>query len=193
MAVESIEQSGLRWFVSQNPHTFPVGSVREEALIFYRVLDEIFQQTAIIPFRFPTIFSSEQEALAHFADHAEEYSSALIRLRNVVQMEIRISFRVPSSARSDSQTKPTGAEYLRNLHSRNAALEAAANQLRDSNATFTKGWRQTGSAESIRCFVLIDRSIIDKFRIELQAVTIQPELIARLSGPWPASQFLKES
>ncbi len=191
--VETIDQGGLRWFVSQSQQMLPVGSVREEALSFYRVLDEIFQQTAIIPFRFPTIFSNEQEALSHFAEHAEKYSLALIRLGSVVQMEIRISFRIPTPAQSNSSTKPTGAEYLRNLHSRNAVLEAAANELRNSAAVFTKGWNQTGSAESACCFVLIDRSMVDQFRIELQAVTIHPELTARLSGPWPATQFLKET
>jgi hypothetical protein len=153
------------------------------------VLEEIFQQAAIIPFRFPNAFPAEPDVIAYMEEHSKEYGSALNRLRTMVQMEIRI--RANNSV-SEPETKPSGAEYLRRIQARHAFLEKMAHEFRQAGARWIEGWRQRDSSEGIRCFALIDRAMIKNFQAELEKTPVQPDLVARLSGPWPATQFLKE-
>ncbi len=200
--VKSIEQDGLQCFASQSASAVQPsnGSIREAALVFHRVLDEIFQRAAIIPFRFPTILSAESEVIAHLKEHSEEYRAALTRLRDMVQMEIRLQFRVSQSqqriARSPTrqgiEAKPSGTEYLRRIRARHEKLEAVAKQFRQASDRMAKGWRQSDSSEGIRCFILLERGSVNEFQSEVQAVEVDSDIEARLSGPWPASHFLKE-
>lgn len=196
--IEIIEHDGLRCFVSQSVSQLADGSIREAALAFHRVTEEIFKQTAVIPFRFPTILSAESEAIAHLKEHSEEYRVALTRLRDMVQMEIRLHFRDSRSQeglpepRPGTEPKPSGTEYLRKLQARHAKLEAAAKEFRQASSRLTKGWRQRDSSEGIRCFILIERGSVGEFQSGVQAIEVDPEIEARLSGPWPTSHFLKE-
>jgi len=186
MAVESLEHDGLRCFVSESK-SVSGKQVREDALIFHRVLNDIFQQAAIIPFRFPTILSDRPEVIAHLTEHSEEYASALSRLRDLVQMELRIQLKESSF---EASAKPSGTEYLRNLQAMRAKLEMVAQEFRQVGAGWIKEWRQRESSHGIRCFALIDRTAVIDFQREIGNVPVQSELTARLSGPWPATQFL---
>jgi hypothetical protein len=188
IAVETVEHDGLRCFVSES-NSITGKEVRDDALTFHRVLNDLFRQTAIIPFRFPTILSDRSEVIAHLKQHSEEYSSALSRLRDLVQMELRIQFK---ESGPEAAAKPSGTEYLRNLQARRAKLEMVAQEFRRSGARRIKEWRQRESSHGIRCFALIDRTAVIDFQREIGNIPIQSELTARLSGPWPATQFLSE-
>src|SRR5229473_1382541 len=65
MTVESVDESGLRCFVSRRESELPMSSLatREEALAFHSVLQELFRQTTIIPFRFPTLLAESPGSL----------------------------------------------------------------------------------------------------------------------------------
>ncbi len=188
MLVETVEHNGLRVFVSESKSGSPK-DVRDHALTFHRVLKDIFQSAAIIPFRFPTILSDRSEVIAHLTEHSEEYASALSRLRDLVQMEVRIQFK---EGGPDTAAKPSGREYLRHIQARRAKLEMAAKEFRQLGASLIKAWRQRDSTHGIRCFALIDRTAVIDFQREIGNIPIRPELTARLSGPWPATQFLTE-
>src|SRR5207253_6937338 len=95
MPVKAVVAGPLQCFVSR----FESGSmegkatIRESALEFHRTVQELFRQAAVVPFRFPTILADENEISAFLAKHSSEYESALLRLRDAVQMEIRIEER----------------------------------------------------------------------------------------------------
>ena len=188
MLVESVEHKGLRCFVSEST-SVDGKQVREDALTFHRVLNHLFRQAAIIPFRFPTILADRPEVTAHLTEHSEEYASALSRLRNLVQMELRIQFK---ESGPDTPAKPSGTEYLRHIQARHAKLETVAQEFRQLGARQIKEWRQRESSLGIRCFALIDRTSVSDLRKKIGNMPIQLELTARLSGPWPATQFLSE-
>jgi len=188
MLVETVEHNGLRCFVSESKSA-DGKDVRDEALAFHRVLKDIFQQGAIIPFRFPTTLPDRSKVIAHLTEHLEEYTSALSRLRDLVQMELRIQSQENGP---ETQVKASGTEYLRNIQARRAKLEMAAKEFRQLGAGFIKAWRQRDSTHGIRCFALIDRTAVIDFQREIGNIPIQSELTARLSGPWPATQFLTE-
>ncbi len=201
--IQSVEHGDLRCLVSP-PSTedspLPASQLRDAALAFHRVIDKIFDQTAIIPFRFPTLLSGETELIAYLAEHLVEYRAALTRLRDMVQMEIRLQFKGSTSNRGiaessgvlGAEAKPSGTAYLQKISAQHEKLDVAAKELRQACLSFTKGWRQRDSSEGIRCFALVERGSVGRFQTELRTVGIEPDLDARLSGPWPASQFLKE-
>jgi len=81
-AIETIRIQDLQCFASQFDPQDLVGKapIQEAALDFNRVLQELLQQIAIIPFRFPTILT-DRTALSQFlTEHQAEYSEALHRL-----------------------------------------------------------------------------------------------------------------
>src|SRR5207249_11657176 len=75
--------------------------LQTSALEFHRVLSEIFKSTAIIPFRFPTIFDNEEQLMRRLQERAPEYAALLDKFRDLVQMEIRVTnakLRAPSES-----------------------------------------------------------------------------------------------
>ena len=85
----------LRCFVSDFAAQMPYAPVPEMVKAFNQVLQRIFAQAVIIPFRFPTIVESEDMLRQFVESRSAEYSGALKRLRNKVQMDVRIIFKAP--------------------------------------------------------------------------------------------------
>lgn len=189
MAVESLEQFGLRCFVSRSASsdTMLGSPAREAALAFHRVLQAIFRQGAIIPFRFPTLLADEAEVTGHLNEHAAEYHEALGRLRDLVQMEIHLRGRGP-----ELNVQATGTEYLRSRQAQHSVLETTAGQLRQACQSWISGWRQQTSGHHIRCYALVGRGAVAKFERALVSLEMPASVSARVSGPWPATEFVSE-
>ncbi len=189
--VESFTDSGLRCFVSalDKPEALTGQPARQVAMEFYRVLQEIFRQATVIPFRFPTVVTANSELQAHLDEHAEEYKNALERLREMVQMEIRITERESSSA---NEPVTSGKEYLSSRRDRARELEAAANKFRQAGETWIREWRQRTTQQGIRCFALVHRDFQQDFAERARGEPIPAVFATRVSGPWPATEFIKE-
>ncbi|PYX83459.1 MAG: hypothetical protein DMG70_10370 [Acidobacteria bacterium] len=191
MAVESVEHSGLRCFVSRSSSSDAMlgPPAREAALAFHRVLQEIFRQTAIIPFRFPTVLSDEAELTGHLGEHAAEYHEALGRLRDVVQMEVRLDLE---GSQQGAPERQTGTGYLKGRQAEQAALEKLAGQFQEAGRNWIRGWHQHVSRHHIRCYALVSRRGVAEFERALVVVDVPPRVSARVSGPWPATEFVSE-
>lgn len=187
-AVEAIEAGGVRCFYSRVPEESSGTRAQDGALAFHRVLQEVFAQTAILPFRFPTIVEAEPELTAHILEHAVEYRRTLVRLRDLVQMEILIQAN-PTSRKSEESS---GAQYLRKRLAQQKMLETAAEGLRTRVAFLVQGWRQRESKDGLRCFMLLGRGHVSQLRAALSGVQLSPDLGVRVSGPWPATEFVNE-
>src|SRR6266699_3670547 len=87
--VERVEGPGLAAVLSRNvdSNVWLRAPVRTSALEFHRVIMELFESAAIIPFRFPTIFESDDELGAHLVERADEYESLLNQVADFVQTE----------------------------------------------------------------------------------------------------------
>jgi hypothetical protein len=189
-ATESIQHAGLQCLLSRLDPDHAAGlSGRDAALSFHRVLQEIFQQTAIIPFRFPTTIQEEPELLRFLDEHAEDYRESLTRLRDLVQMEIRIAWTITDH---DIAGHPTsGTDYLRQKHQRQAQLTTVAESLRSAVKLSITDWRERGSADGRQLFALIPRSAMNQFQGQLAGMKIDPDIVVRVSGPWPATEFIQ--
>src|SRR5579872_2481017 len=104
-----VEMRNLAAFTSSNTDksNWLRPQLQTSALEFHRVLSEVFKSTAIIPFRFPTIFDNEEQLSERLQERSSEYTALLGKFRDLVQMEIRIT--------SPDLKKPaeSGTQYLK--------------------------------------------------------------------------------
>ena len=189
MKVGQLQHGGLCCFFSpleSREHLARVPVV-ESALAFHHTLQNLFQQATVIPFRFPTVVESEEELQLDLQENGPRYEEALARLRNMVQMEVRITEMKGAAA---SQQPASGREYLRGRQARADALAAAAQQFRQATREWVAEWRQRRVQEGMRCYALMHREALAGFQQAAQGVTASAPG-SRVSGPWPPIEFLE--
>jgi hypothetical protein len=186
--VRWIDVGGLRCFVSDFAAQMPYAPVPEMVKAFNQVLQRIFAQAVIIPFRFPTIVESEDSFRQFVESRAAEYRDALKRLRNKVQMDVRISFKVADNMKSPSQS---GKGYLEGRRERYQKAQSVMNEFRRVSTSLAEGWIQRDTSSGIRGFALVDRSSLAVFLEKIGTVVTPAGISARLTGPWPPSEFVE--
>jgi hypothetical protein len=195
MPVEGVEESGLRCFFSMPgsiDHVLGLPA-KQAALTFHHVVQAIFEQVAVIPFRFPTILQSEAEVRSYLSNEEHVYHEALNRLRRMVQMEVQLSRsggEAANSAETSSARQSSGTEYLRSRQSLQNELAKGAAAFRALGDDLVRDWRERPSAQNLRCFALIERDSVNDFKNKAATVQLASNVQARVSGPWPASEFV---
>jgi hypothetical protein len=188
-AIVRVELAGLAAFTSSNTDksNWLRSQLQRSALEFHRVISEIFESTAVVPFRFPTVFDNEEQLIERLQERASEYSALLGKFGELVQMEIRIT--------SPDIKKPaeSGMQYLRIRQTATSMIEKFAVELRAALSVLLQDWRQRSSKDGIRAFALINRTQVVDFRTMLRNTPIPRELSVRASGPWPVSEFIEPS
>lgn len=161
--------------------------LRTSALEFHRVLRRIFETTAIVPFRFPTIFDTSEQVEELVQQRSGEYVTLLDRFASSVQMEIRVSGGTPSP-RAQS-----GTDYLNIRQQSIQAVERFAFQLKEDLSCVLQEWRQRVARNELRAFALIPRNKTEQFEKAARAIVVPQGLQARVSGPWPVSEFIESA
>jgi hypothetical protein len=159
--------------------------VKASALQFHHVVSAIFAHAAVVPFRFPTLVADENELTSHLRAHAAEYRDALVRLRGMVQMEMRIS-HAASSASGES-----GTQYLRHRQERHAHLREAACNVRNATQLLVNDWRERETNKGWRCYALVARGQAGKFQEMVRSLEAPSGLQLKVTGPWPATEFIQ--
>jgi hypothetical protein len=187
--ISRVETTNLAAFTSSNTDksNWLRPQLQTSALEFHRVLSDIFKSTAIIPFRFPTVFDNEEQLIQRLKERAGEYTELLAKFRHLVQMEIRVT--------SPDLKKPaeSGTQYLKVRQSAAAGIEKFTAEVRVTLSDMTQDWRQRPSKEGTRAFVLIGRQEVAEFRKKMLHTPVPRELSVRVSGPWPVSEFIEQS
>jgi Gas vesicle synthesis protein GvpL/GvpF len=187
--VRWIDAGRLRCFVSDFAAQMPYAPVPEMVRAFNQVLQRIFAQAVIIPFRFPTIVESEDTLRQFVESRAAEYSGALERLRNKVQMDVRIIFKARESVNSSSSK--SGREYLEGRRGRYQQAQSVMDEFRRVSNSLAEEWIQRDTPSGIRSFALVDRSSLAVFLEIIGSVVTPAEISARITGPWPPSEFVE--
>lgn len=185
--VEQVLAAGLRCFFSRfhSRDQFSQIPPIQSALAFHHVLKALFEQAAIIGFRFPTVVEDEPELLQYLREHEAEYREALARLRHMVQMEIHIA----AAGELEQLASPSGREYLQMRQQRVAAVESTAERFHRAAGPWIVEWRQRWNGAGMRCYALLSRDAVAAFRQAAQALTSSASV--RLTGPWPPSEFVE--
>ena len=177
-----VAEAGLSAISSQIEKTsISSANFQQAALEFHNVVHAIFRQTAVVPFRFPT-WLSQAELRQHLRSEAMPYRTFLSQHANHVQMEARIRL-APSE---QAAVSATGTEHLRAraLHLR--MVRETAEQTKQAVFNQVIEWRERETPDGLRLYALVERGSIAAFREKLS----QRDIV-RVSGPWPATEFLE--
>ncbi len=183
-----LEVANLAAFVSRSADSsgWLRSPLRTSALEFHRVLRQLFSATAILPFRFPTIFEHQSELAQHLERRSREYGALLEKFSSFAQMEARVGY-------PDSETAIaacSGAEYLLQRQRRfHRAGEFAVELQRAAGASATE-WRQRTTRLELRSFALVERDKIPEFKVNVAQAVVPAGMHVRISGPWPVTEFL---
>jgi len=186
--VRSIDMGILRCFVSDFGAHAPHEPVPEMVKAFNRVLQQIFEQAAIIPFRFPTVVEGEDVLRNFIGSRAAEYSSALHRLRNKVQMDVRISNN--TGVEATDGTSQSGKDYLELKRAGYQRVQSIVEEFQRASGSLAEKWVQRDTASGIRGFALVDRTSLSLFLENIRRVRTPAGISARITGPWPPSEFV---
>jgi hypothetical protein len=188
MPLRNVRSGNLQCLVSDFETSSGAGRslIKDAALEFNGILQDLLKQSTIVPFRFPTVLADENELLEFLTEHAE-YEETLARLRGTVQMDIRVE-----AQGSGPPLKPSGAEYLRGREARYGTLQEIAAQFHRAGKAWVREWRDRDTARGLRCSALLGREHVNAFLAAAKQVRIPPRCNARVSGPWPPAEFVKE-
>jgi hypothetical protein len=144
-----------------------VTTAKDEALAFARVLQHFFAQQALATW---------------LGVNAATVARELARLRDVVQMELNFTGRPPAAAAEG------GRAYLEARRDAQRSLAERASVAREALADLVAEWRQRETRAGIRCYALVPRGREHEFMARI-GVTAGEQGI-RVTGPWPAAEFL---
>ncbi len=178
--LQSISESGLIALCSElERNSISVGNFQQAALEFHHVIQAVFAETAIIPFRFPT-WLMEEEIKSNLRQESARYKDFLRKHADHVQMEVRIQ------ARAVTTTKPTsGTEHLRRRAAEIGRLNEQTSELKTLLGNTVIEWRNREVPDGVRLYALVSRKSVEDFREKLRLGGV------RASGPWPATEFLE--
>jgi Gas vesicle synthesis protein GvpL/GvpF len=186
-----MQVSGLACFYSEHS-TLAAGNTRERALEFHQIVKHLFELGEIIPFRFPTLLADRAEIASEIEKHSPEYKEGFAKIRGRVQIEIRIRPRVPEKEAIVRNAASAGTGYLQARYDRYLQLRSAADALRAAAGEFIENWREREYSDHLRCFGLIARDSYGAVQPGMARASLPSHIEARVSGPWPPTEFLKE-
>ena len=187
-AVQRREVAGMACYYGELKQT-PAKFAKEDALVFYKVITAIFSRTAVIPFRFPTVVEGLGELEVYLETEGHELLESLQRLRESVQMEVRLHYGEQSAA----EVAESGTAYLKDRQRTHEILEQLAESARDFLGDIVESWHTKEVPNGMRCYALIHRSEIATFKSKSDALKSEGEVRVAVSGPWPPTEFLHDA
>jgi hypothetical protein len=188
--------------VSAYDRSAPLGqqSVMEHA----RVVSECFRQCTVLPFRFATIFESD-DALRHAVRcNRRTFHESLERLRGKAEMHIKVMMREDGILPEAILQRPparAGGEYLERLHeiaSRDRERQTKARAVSVQVNKLLAPLEQEITCKRIDAGVvidiahLIDATSLQKYQTRYNSAMRQfKNYEISLSGPWPPYHFMR--
>jgi hypothetical protein len=183
--VETVAEGDLIALVSAlEPAQLASEQLQKAALQFHNTISSVFKSRAVVPFRFPA-FLSKEEFQSHLGSRAGAYEAFLRAHAGDVQMQVAIT-----APQAPESTASSGAEYMRRLASASREHEDLAAKLRESASGIALKWAQR---DNTRLFALLRRGAEAGFRERLSAVSLPKGVMIRVTGAWPASEFLPQA
>ena len=159
--------------------------LQASALDFHRVLNHVFKSAAVIPFRFPTVFDDKEQLIGRVQERANEYDALLGKFSDLVQMEIRIT---NSDLKKPSES---GTQYLKLRQTASVVVGKFTAELQTALSALSHDWRERLSKDGTRAFILLARTQVADFQKTMRTAAVPSGLKVRVSGPWPATEFME--
>ena len=183
----------------------PDGKLEQSAVVEHaRVVSSCFERTTVLPFRFGTLFDSDEALRRAVRANRRQFLTTVERLKGKAEMHIKVVVKDGSLRETlDHIALPTaaGGEYLRTLRekahrhrerqTKAKSLSTQVNRLFhpiEEEVSFRKG----GSGDMMLDIAhLIDHKSIEKYQTKFNsgAARIKGCEVV-LSGPWPPYHFM---
>jgi len=185
--VQVLECGPVRLLWSDIPWPFQPEHLQQNAVEFHEVVHHVFRQTAVVPFRLLSTFEDRGLLERFAADHQLAIAADLERLAPYVQMEsvIYAIAERPGPATS-------GTEYLRARALQAGIMRGHAELLRRAVDNISAEVRLRENKNGFRLFALVKRGAEQSFPDAIVGTEIPKGLSRRISGPWPAAEFMSE-
>jgi hypothetical protein len=187
--VKVLTEGKLNLLWSEVDWPFDPASMQRNAVEFHGVVNHVFDQTAVAPFRLLTVFEDEWSLTAFAAQHHEGFVADLERLKSFVQMECVVYFVRPQRKVDASPGKVSAQQNAELWH----MVKEHVQKTNDALSDISRDVRVREIKSGNRIFVLVKRGKADAFRAAVQNVAVPQAIARRISGPRPASEFLSES
>jgi hypothetical protein len=166
--------------------------MQQSAVEFHGVVHHVFKQTAVIPFRLLSVLDDEAAMLQFAEENQASFTEDLERLKDFVQMEFVVYPAPQQASPAVPADASSGKAYLeqkaRALHSSAGFVRAA----QDAVAHLSHDVRMRETKNGTRIFVLVKRGQEKDFHNAASAAPVPEHLSRRISGPWPAAEFLSD-
>jgi len=186
--VQLMSSGGLGVLWSEVEWPFAPDQMQRSAIEFHQVVRHVFDQTAVIPFRLLSVFEDRQALAAFVAENEERFLADLERLKDFVQMEC-VVYPAPSQAQAGSSS---GKAYLEKKAVAMRFSEGFTQAVRDAVAHLGHEVRVREGKNGTRIFALVRRGSESDFRQAVSVLPLPQHLSRRISGPWPAAEFLSD-
>lgn len=184
--VQLMSTGGLGLLWSEVEWPFAPDQMQRSALEFHEVVRHVFNQAAVIPFRLLSVFEDQQALTAFVAENHARFLEDLERLKSFVQMEC-VVYPAPGQAQAGASS---GKAYLEKKAVAMRSSEGFAQAVRDAVAHLSGEVRLREGKNGTRIFVLVERGRESDFRQAVSVLSLPEHLSRRISGPWPAAEFL---
>jgi len=185
--VQAVEHNGVACHFSDSTESHP-SSAQADALAFWSVVDRLFQQNTVIPFRYPTLMKDEPAIRNFLATNAEIYLNELQRMRGLVQAKIKIS-EAASTPALKTTSPASGTEYLKKRQRISQSITGAVEAAKETGSDLVRDWKQLQRKDATILFALIERGALTELKsriLKLDNVAAQ----VSVSGPWPPAEFV---
>jgi len=185
--VYEVEDLGLRaWYSEVEADTFSgADHVTKAALEFHHFVSAVFREGTVLPFRFPTILESADELRTHLEEKVKWYTAALRHSEGMAQFEARIlnKTKLPSEAES-------GTRYLEQRKKLKERTSEAVAALLSGLDDYVREHHVKESPQGTRVYLLVETARVAPFRDMAGKIAVPDGFEIRLTGPWPATEFL---
>jgi hypothetical protein len=190
--VQLMSNGGLGLLWSEVEWPFVPDHMPRNALEFHEVVRHVFKQTAVIPFRLLSVFEDQKALKAFVAENEGRFLDDLERLKSFVQMEC-VVYPAPRQVQGQAQAgSSSGKAYLEEKAVAMRSSEGFAQAVRDAVAHLSHEVRVREGKNGTRIFVLVERGRESDFRQTVSVLPLPEHLSRRVSGPWPAAEFLSD-
>ncbi|HZD93136.1 MAG TPA: GvpL/GvpF family gas vesicle protein [Candidatus Sulfotelmatobacter sp.] len=189
-AVQVMAAGELRLLWSEVEWPFPPEHMQRFAVEFHGVVHHILRQAAVVPFRLLSVFETTEAVAAFAGEHEGAFIADLKRLKSVVQMECVI-YPAPSGAK-EPVDPGSGAAYLREKAEMARVIGQQVSDVQTALGSLARDIRVREGRNGTRVFALVERGRESEFRSMIEQAGKPAQLARRVSGPWPAAEFLSE-
>lgn len=186
--MQVMEAGQLRLLWSSVAWPFDPANMQQHAVQFHGVVHHIFKQVAVVPFRLLSVFDDQASLASFIAENQSGFLQDLDRLRNFVQMEF-VVYPAPGTIQPNTSS---GTAYLRQKATALRSAEGLVHAMRETIAHLCSEVHTRENKNGTRVFALVDRGRENEFRQIVSSVPLPEHLSRRISGPWPAAEFLSQ-